>query len=160
MLCKDRTDDLEDVKVEIKKVISSIGPDLWNSKNYLICSVVPLHYSEFDERSSDTCRVRRIESILVVLSPSHVSSPLIAFNVILKDVKQNKRNPCFDMNGSHIIVITPSVPIYVTDQALYNVSTFLSLDLQMTQDNLHESAVGVDLISVAPISPFKAPLFK
>ena len=30
----------------------------------------------------------------------------------------------------------------------------------MTQDNLHEAAVGVDLISVAPISPFKAPLFK
>ena len=62
---------------------------------------------------------------LVVLSPSHYSSPLIAFNVILKDIKQNKRNPLFDMNGSHIIVITPSVPIYIDDRVSYNVS-FLS----------------------------------
>lgn len=30
----------------------------------------------------------------------------------------------------------------------------------MTQDNLHEAAVGVDLVSVAPISPFQAPLFR
>lgn len=29
-----------------------------------------------------------------------------------------------------------------------------------TQDNLHEAAVGVDLVSVAPVSPFKAPLFR
>ena len=31
---------------------------------------------------------------------------------------------------------------------------------QITQDNLHEAAVGVDLVSVAPVSPFKAPLFR
>ena len=65
---------------------------------------------------------------LVVLSPSHYSSPLIAFNVILKDIKQNKRNPLFDMNGSHIIVITPSVPIYIDDRVSYNVSLLSEFD--------------------------------
>lgn len=29
MLCKDRTDDLEDVKIEIRKFISHIGSDLF-----------------------------------------------------------------------------------------------------------------------------------
>ena len=29
MLCKDRTDDLEDVKIEIRKFISYIGSDLF-----------------------------------------------------------------------------------------------------------------------------------
>ena len=29
MLCKDRTDDLEDVKIEIRKFISNIGSDLF-----------------------------------------------------------------------------------------------------------------------------------
>lgn len=31
---------------------------------------------------------------------------------------------------------------------------------QITQDSFHEAAVGVDIVSVAPVSPFKAPLIQ
>lgn len=36
----------------------------------------------------------------------------------------------------------------------------LSSHNQITQDSFHEAAVGVDIVSVAPVSPFKAPLIQ
>lgn len=56
-----------------------------------------------------------------MLSKSEESTPLTIVNTILKDVKFHKRYSQFNVNGSHIIVITASVPIYVTDESLYNV---------------------------------------
>lgn len=32
--------------------------------------------------------------------------------------------------------------------------------MKITQDSFHEAAVGVDIVSVAPVSPFKAPLIQ
>ena len=60
-------------------------------------------------------------SYVVVLSKSEESTPLTIVNTILKDVKFHKQYSQFNVNGSHIIVITPSVPIYITDESLYNV---------------------------------------
>ena len=63
-------------------------------------------------------------SILVVISRSEFSSPLTVLNTILKDVKFNKQTSRFSVNGSHIIVITPSVPIYRTTEEYYNVGSY------------------------------------
>ena len=58
---------------------------------------------------------------LVILSKSEESSPLTVINTILKDVKFNKQFSQFTVNGSHIIIITASVPIYRVEDSQYNV---------------------------------------
>ena len=58
---------------------------------------------------------------LVILSKSEESSPLTIINTILKDVKFNKQFSQFTVNGSHIIIITASVPIYRVEDSQYNV---------------------------------------
>ena len=63
---------------------------------------------------------------IVVLSKSEDSSPLIVINTILKDVKFNKKYHQFNMNGSHIIIITPSIPIYNTEDYLYTVCILMN----------------------------------
>ena len=53
-----------------------------------------------------------MDANVVILSKSEESSPLTVINTILKDVKFNKQFSQFTVNGSHIIIITASVPIY------------------------------------------------
>lgn len=55
MLCRDKEDDLEAVKNEVKRFISSISSCLFGSCCHLICSEVTLHCPSVSIGDGETC---------------------------------------------------------------------------------------------------------
>ena len=57
MLCRDKEDDLEVVKNEIKRFISSINSCLFGSCVQLICSEISLHCPSVSIGDGETCQI-------------------------------------------------------------------------------------------------------
>lgn len=81
------------------------------------------------------------------LSQSEYSSIMPFVSFVLKDIEYNRLHSLSQLAHEHIIIISPSVPIFYEDKAFHD--TVL--------DSLHRASVGIDFISVAPVCPFPVP---